>query len=391
MSVSVLGIDIAKQKFDVALLVDGKTKHKTCKNSAEGFETLTLWLEKQGVRKVHACLEATGNYGEDLAIYLHEAGHIVSIVNPARIKGFAQSELLRTKTDKMDAALIARFCLAMKPGAWIPSSPEIRSLRALVRRVDSLIDMRSQEKNPASVALKLGIVMSRSEISFSRRDFLCKTIALVPTFSIAAYLPFSVLMTSPAHAYSPSYFTWEEWAFLQAACERLIPTDKNGPGAVELGVLEFIDREMEGAFGHAANWYMQGPFASALPELGYQSSLTPREVYRAGIAAVDAHCRRMLGNKPFSDLPVTQQDFVLTDLENGVLDFENVSGRSFFGFLLQNTKEGYLADPIHGGNKDMGSWKMIGFPGARADFADWVDKYGARYPLGPVGIAGGKG
>ena len=152
MSVSVLGIDIAKQKFDVALLLDGKTKHKSCKNSAEGFETLMLWLEKQGIQKVHACLEATGNYGEDLAIYLHEAGHTVSIVNPARIKGFAQSELIRTKTDKIDAGIIARFCLAMKPEPWIPPSPEIRSLRALVRRVDSLIDMRSQEKNRISTA-----------------------------------------------------------------------------------------------------------------------------------------------------------------------------------------------------------------------------------------------
>ena len=166
MSVSVLGIDIAKQKFDVALLVDGKTKHKTCKNSAEGFETLTLWLEKQGVRKVHACLEATGNYGEDLAIYLHEAGHRVSIVNPARIKGFAQSELLRTKTDKMDAALIARFCLAMKPGAWIPPSPEIRSLRALVRRVDSLIDMRSQEKNRISTAHESVSLLIKEHIAY---------------------------------------------------------------------------------------------------------------------------------------------------------------------------------------------------------------------------------
>ena len=100
MFVLVLGIDIAKQKFDAALLVDGKTKHKTCRNSVEGFETLRLWLEKQGIQKVHACLEATGTYGEDLAIYLHEAGHIVSVVNPARIKGFAQSELLRTKTDR---------------------------------------------------------------------------------------------------------------------------------------------------------------------------------------------------------------------------------------------------------------------------------------------------
>ncbi|MGZ3494162.1 MAG: gluconate 2-dehydrogenase subunit 3 family protein, partial [Thermodesulfobacteriota bacterium] len=130
--------------------------------------------------------------------------------------------------------------------------------------------------------------MRRSEKSFSRRDFLRKMIALVPTFSIAACAPHSALTTSPAQAYSPRYFTREEWAFLQAACARLIPTDENGPGAVELGVPGFIDREMDGAFGHAANWYMQGPFASALPEFGYQSPLTPRAVYRAGIAAVDA-------------------------------------------------------------------------------------------------------
>ena len=152
MSVKVLGIDIAKQKFDVALLLDGKTKHKSCKNSVEGFETLIIWIEKQGIQKVHACMEATGNYGEDLAIYLHEAGHTVSIVNPVRIKGFSQSELIRTKTDKIDAGVIARFCLAMKPEPWIPPVPEIRSLRALVRRVDSLIDMRSQEKNRISTA-----------------------------------------------------------------------------------------------------------------------------------------------------------------------------------------------------------------------------------------------
>jgi transposase len=166
MSTSVLGIDIAKQKFDIALLLEGKTKHKTCKNSTEGFEALILWLEKQGIQKVHVCLEATGNYGEDLAIYLHEAGHIVSIVNPARIKGFAQSELIRTKTDKLDAALIARFCLAMKPGAWSPPSPEIRSLRALVRRVDSLVDMRSQEKNRIGTAHESVLLLIKEHIAY---------------------------------------------------------------------------------------------------------------------------------------------------------------------------------------------------------------------------------
>ena len=170
MSVSVLGIDIAKQKFDVALLVDGKTKHKACKNSVEGFEALMIWLEKQGVKKVHACLEATGNYGEDLAIYLHEAGQMVSIVNPARIKGFGQSELIRTKTDKIDAALIARFCLALKPGPWSPPSSEIRSLRALVRRVDSLINMRSQEKNRISTAHESVIPLVKEHIDYLNKE-----------------------------------------------------------------------------------------------------------------------------------------------------------------------------------------------------------------------------
>jgi gluconate 2-dehydrogenase gamma chain len=216
-------------------------------------------------------------------------------------------------------------------------------------------------------------------------------VALVPTVSLAACAPFSTLLPPPpTQVYTPRYFTGEEWAFLNAACDRLIPADENGPGAVELGVPDFIDREMNGAFGHATNWYMQGPFATELPEFGYQSPLTPRAVYRAGIAEVDAHCRRKFGNNSFSELPAATQDSVLTNLEKGVLDFENVSGTAFFGFLLQNTKEGYLADPIHGGNRNMASWKMIGFPGARADYLDWIDKHGLRYPLGPVSVAGGK-
>ncbi|MBC8017234.1 MAG: gluconate 2-dehydrogenase subunit 3 family protein [Verrucomicrobia bacterium] len=233
--------------------------------------------------------------------------------------------------------------------------------------------------------------MNRSEKSSSRREFLRTMVALVPTVSIAACVPFSTLVSSPVQAYAPRYFTGEEWTFLQAACGRLIPAGENGPGAVELGVPEFIDREMDGTFGHAANWYMQGPFASALPELGYQSPLTPRAVYRAGIAALDAHCRRMFANKAFCELPTTTQDSLLTALEKGALDFDNVSGKSFFGFLLQNTREGYLSDPVHGGNRNMESWKMIGFPGARADYLDWVNKHGALYPLGPVSISGRKG
>jgi len=170
MSSSVLGIDIAKQKIEVALLVSDKVKNKSFKNSMEGFESLALWLSKLGIERVHACLEATGNYGEDLAIFLHEAGHTVSIINPARIKGFAQSELVRTKTDKIDAGVIARFCLAMKPDPWAPPSPEIRALRALVRRADSLIDMLTQEKNRLGTAHESILPLVKKHIAYLEKE-----------------------------------------------------------------------------------------------------------------------------------------------------------------------------------------------------------------------------
>jgi len=170
MSSSVLGIDIAKQKIEVALLVSDKVKNKSFKNSGDGFEGLAFWLKKLGIERVHACLEATGNYGEDLAIFLHEAGHTVSVINPARIKGFAQSELVRTKTDKIDAGVIARFCLAMKPDPWAPPSPEIRALRALVRRADSLIDMLTQEKNRLGTAHESILPLIKKHIAYLEKE-----------------------------------------------------------------------------------------------------------------------------------------------------------------------------------------------------------------------------
>ena len=166
----VLGIDIAKEKVEVALLVSGKVKNKSFKNSGDGFEGLAFWLKKLGIERVHACLEATGNYGENLAIFLHEAGHTVSIINPSKIKGFAQSELVRTKTDKIDAGVIARFCLAMKPEPWGPPSPEIRALRALVRRADSLLDMLTQEKNRLGTAHESILPLIKEHIAYLEKE-----------------------------------------------------------------------------------------------------------------------------------------------------------------------------------------------------------------------------
>ena len=155
MTDSILGIDIGKQKFSVALLIKNKTKSKSVKNSKEGFAALSDWLKKHSSKHVHACMEATGSYGDELALYLHDAGHTVSIVNPARIKGFAQSELIRTKNDTVDAGVIARFCLAMQPKPWTPPPPAIRRLQAVVRRIDALINIRTQEENRPGVAHSL--------------------------------------------------------------------------------------------------------------------------------------------------------------------------------------------------------------------------------------------
>lgn len=148
MELSPLGIDISKAKFDVALLRDdGKLRHKVFPNTTAGYKQLSAWLTRHRAQLVHACLEATGAYSEALAVYLHEAGHRVSIVNPAVIKAFAQTELSRTKTDKADAGLIARYCHKHQPQAWTPAPPEISELQALARRLEALIDMRQQESN----------------------------------------------------------------------------------------------------------------------------------------------------------------------------------------------------------------------------------------------------
>lgn len=144
---TILGIDVAKNKFDVALYRSSKYKTKSFDNKPLGFGALIIWLKQHSVSSIHACMEATGSYGDALARFLFDAGHKVSIVNPARIKAFGESELLRTKNDKTDAKLIARFCEAHKPVAWQPDPPEVEHLRMLGRRRDALIAMRTQELN----------------------------------------------------------------------------------------------------------------------------------------------------------------------------------------------------------------------------------------------------
>jgi len=142
-----LGIDIAKDTFAVALLHNSQCEQASFPNTPNGMQKLLTWLRKRKLTHVHACMEATGVYGEALALTLFEAGHTVSVVNPARIAAYAKSQLARNKTDAVDAQLIARFCLKEEPRAWTPPTPEVRDLRALVRHLDDLLAMRQAEAN----------------------------------------------------------------------------------------------------------------------------------------------------------------------------------------------------------------------------------------------------
>src|SRR5271154_4153424 len=188
--------------------------------------------------------------------------------------------------------------------------------------------------------------------------------------------------------YVPTFFNPVEWSFINAAVGRLIPSEGPGPGGLETGVPEFIDRQMELPYGRGAYFYMQGPFQpDAAATLGYQLRYTPRELYRSGIAAANDACRSAAG-RVFADLTSDEQDRFLSSLEKNQVQLSGPPGAAFFAQMLENTREGYFADPLYGGNRGMAAWKWIGFPGARADFTDWIDQAGQTYPYGPVAISG---
>ena len=147
-----LGLDVAKNKVDAAILLEnGKFKNKAFDNTAKGFAELLAWLAQHGAAQCPACMEATGAFHEALATFLFDKGHRVGVVNPQRIKSFGASEGIRTKNDRVDARLIARFCKVMQPQVWEPEPLEIRELRALGRRRDELVAMRTQESNRAGL------------------------------------------------------------------------------------------------------------------------------------------------------------------------------------------------------------------------------------------------
>ncbi len=215
-----------------------------------------------------------------------------------------------------------------------------------------------------------------------RRAFL-KAATLAPA-AVALPVRFA---NNPATPATHGYFSGDETRFMDAAVSRLIPADELGPGAKEAGVTFFIDRQLAGPYGRAETWYMQGPWQKGTEQQGYQLKLTPAELYRAAIADIDAYCRKNLG-KPFAELDGAAQDKVLKGLESDDVKLERVKAKQFFDMLWENTRQGFFADPMYGGNRGFAGWKLIGFPGPRYNYVAEIDQYGKRYTQPPVGILG---
>jgi gluconate 2-dehydrogenase gamma chain len=188
-----------------------------------------------------------------------------------------------------------------------------------------------------------------------------------------------------------AFFTPAETAAVEALAERIFPAAPGSPGAIELGVAGYIDAQLAGPWGQGAQMYRKGPFVQAQDAgHGWQSPLTPAEVYRSCLRSLDDAARRLHG-APCADLGADHLDAVLTALAGGELeDFREVGGPAFFGMLRQNVIEGLFADPVHGGNRDMGGWRWIGYPGVAsahgADYQREVARHGVPYAPEPSSL-----
>ena len=198
---------------------------------------------------------------------------------------------------------------------------------------------------------------------------------------------------APEHSLYPNtaggwhFFTAQQAAMVEAMADRLIPPDPQTPGGGQAGCAVYIDRQLAGPYGSNAGLYERPPFTKGTPSQGNQSSTTPAQLYRAGLPALDSWCQAQRGHA-WVQLSTEQQDEVLRGLEAGQIQLQGVNGETFFQAVLKDVKEGFFADPIYGANRDMCAWKMIGFPGARYNYRDWVGRHNERYPYPPVSIAG---
>ncbi len=198
------------------------------------------------------------------------------------------------------------------------------------------------------------------------------------------WLPFD--HNGPLHyeAKGWQFFTEDEAREVEAIAEQLIPADELSPSGKDAGCAVFIDRQMVSHYGTFERLYQKGPF---VPGVEPESPLVPRERYRTGLAELAKYCQATF-SKRFSELDGSQRDEVLKGLESGEIGFEGIESSAFFAQVLKNTMEGFFADPIYGGNRDMVSWRMLGFPGARYDYRPYIARHNQKLDLEPLSIIG---
>jgi gluconate 2-dehydrogenase gamma chain len=229
----------------------------------------------------------------------------------------------------------------------------------------------------------------------NRREVIAASVSALMVESGAAQaalvkggLPFRPGSTNPpdgAPLGAWQFFTSEEGSTVEAIVDRLIPADTLSPGGKDVGCAVYIDRQLAGPYGHFGGYYMKGPFQRGTPQQGEQSNVTFAERYRKALAALNDHCRQVFGMR-FADLSNERKDQVIKELEDDKLKLGEASGKDFFKQILNDTQQGFFADPIYGGNKDMASWKMIGFPGTHYDYREWVERHNEPVALPIVSI-----
>jgi gluconate 2-dehydrogenase gamma chain len=238
-----------------------------------------------------------------------------------------------------------------------------------------------------------------AEDTIARRNFLLRAGAagtsvaagLVSPVPAEAQAPQPAAPAAPAtNANEPTSYltlTATEAAFFAAVADLMIPADELSPSGSDCGIVTYIDRQLASAWGGGAKMYRAGPFRKAKPEYGYQLPLTPREFFAASVAAANAWTRRTHG-KDFDRLPLKDREAALKTLEAGKAELGALESKEFFEALLAIVMEGFFADPIYGGNKNKAAWKMLGFAGLPAVYANLIEEYrNKRYTAEPQSIA----
>lgn len=183
-----------------------------------------------------------------------------------------------------------------------------------------------------------------------------------------------------------TYYTFlnkNEAAFIEAAVSRLIPADDDWGGALEADVPNYFDKQLGGSWGAGERLYRSGPWKSGTKSQGYQLPYTPAELFRTALKAIESNLKKT----PFHKMSSADQDAYLHKLEKEDMDLGGVPSKVFFTSLYQLTMEGFFSDPVYGGNRDMISWRMIGFPGAYGSYYDLVDKHGIKIARAPISLA----